>query len=34
MAMGLSSDKGRLVTRGSFDGEAPLLPFWMRRGGT
>lgn len=25
-AIGLSSDKGRLVTRGSFEGEVPLLP--------
>ena len=34
MAMGLSSDRGRFVTRGSFDGEVPLLPFWIRSGGT
>ncbi len=35
MAMGLSSDNGRLVTRGSLDGDVPLpLPFWIRRGDT
>jgi hypothetical protein len=33
MAIGLSSESGRLLSIGSLPGE-PFVPFWMRSGGT